>query len=268
MLDHDTLGSTSRSRCVHDAGKVVSLGWNGLSWVVVTQTQQLVEADNLQMGVRAGEGIDIFLLSVILGAVDNDADILGLVERLHKSRKQLRVGEHDLCVRLLHAVRETLFAESVVCGNNGKRLREGAVSRCQPLHTRGSKQVHTVVGLVAEVGKSRSHSQSHLLELDKTLVTIGAQLEVLPFLVHLLLPAINHLLDFLRLFVNVDDFARTNSLCVAKLGGRVAQDIVQCFDALLRRVSQTILRHEIAAWYRLALRLLDTRRLTCVRPRT
>lgn len=266
MLDHDTLGGTGGSRRVHDTGKVVCLGRDRLGRVVVAETQQLVEADNLQVGMRARKGIDVLLLSIVLGAVDDNSDILGRLEGVHEPGQQFGVGEHDLCVCLLHAMRETLFAECVVCGYNSKRLREGAVGGGQPLHARGSEQVQAVVRLVAEMGEGRSHSKDHLLELDEALVAVGAELEVLPLLVHLLLLAIDHLLDLLCLFVDVDNLARTHALCVAKLSGRVAEHIVQCVDALLRCHYETVLGDEVATRYRLALRLLNTGHLACVRP--
>ena len=59
VLDHNTLGGASGARGVHDAGKVVGLGRDGLGRVVIAERDQLVEADNPQVGMRAGESVDV-----------------------------------------------------------------------------------------------------------------------------------------------------------------------------------------------------------------
>lgn len=266
MLDHDALGGTSGARGVHDTGQVVGLGRNGLSRVVGSETEELLEAQDLQVGMSVGEGLNILCLGVVLGAVDDDGNVLGLVEWVDETGQQLGVGEHDLGLGLLHAVGETLLAECVVCGHNGERLGESAVGRGEPLHARSSEQVQAVVGLEAEVGEGRADGQGHLLKLDEALVAVRAELEVLPLLVHLLLLAVDHLFDLLGLLVHIHNLARTDSLCVAKLGSRVAQHIVQRLDALLGRPQEAILGRVVAARYRFAFRLLHAGSFACVRP--
>jgi hypothetical protein len=84
VLDHDSLGSTCGSRRVHDASQVVGLGRDRLRRALLAHLDQLVEAYDLQMGVRLGESVDVLLLRVILGAVYDDLDVLGLLHRVDK----------------------------------------------------------------------------------------------------------------------------------------------------------------------------------------
>jgi hypothetical protein len=151
VLDHDALGGSGGSRGVHDAGQIIGLGRYGLGRVVLAQLDKLVEAQDLEVGVCLGEGINVLLLGVVLCAVDDDLDILCLLERVDELGQQLWVGEHDLGVGLEHRVAETLLAEGVVGSNDGKRLRQCTVSRGQPLVAGGREQVQAVVGLEAEV---------------------------------------------------------------------------------------------------------------------
>lgn len=89
----------------------------------------------------------------------------------------------------------------------------------KPLHACSGEQMQPVLWVEAERLESRAYRESHLLELDEALVLVRAELEVLPLLIYFLLLAIDHLLDLLRLLVYVDDFARTDCLCVSELGG-------------------------------------------------
>lgn len=76
-----------------------------------------------------------------------------------------------------------------------------------------------VLGSQAQLLQARTQRKSQLLELDEAGVLVRTELVVLPLLVHLLLLAVNHLLDLLRLLVQVDDFAMADSLGVAIFAG-------------------------------------------------
>ena len=104
VLDHDALWCACRSRSVHDTREIVSLGRDGLGRVLIAQLQQLIEADDLQMRMRARERINVFLLRVILGAVDDDLDVLGFLHGIYELGQELWVSEHDFCFRLEHRV--------------------------------------------------------------------------------------------------------------------------------------------------------------------
>jgi len=119
VLDHNTLGGSSGSRSIHDTGQVVCLWRNWLCGVLLTQFDQVVKAHDFQVGMRLGESINVLLLGVVLCAVHNYLDVLGLVHGFHKPGQQLWVGKHDLCFGLKHGVLEALLSESVVCSDNG-----------------------------------------------------------------------------------------------------------------------------------------------------
>jgi hypothetical protein len=119
VLDHNTLGGSSGSRSIHDTGQVVCLWRNWVCGVLLAQLDQVVKADDFQVGMRLGEGINVLLLGVVLCAVNNYLDILGLVHGFHEPGQQLWVGKHDLCFGLKHRVLEALLSERVVGSNNG-----------------------------------------------------------------------------------------------------------------------------------------------------
>ena len=129
VLDHDTLGGAGGSRGVHDAGQVVGFGRDGFGWVVLAEFDEVIETDDLQVRMRLGEGVDVLLLGVVLCAVDDDLDVLGLLHGVDEPGQQLWVSEHDLCVGLEHGVLEALLSECIVGGDNGHGLRERAWSR-------------------------------------------------------------------------------------------------------------------------------------------
>ena len=79
MLDHNSLRGTCRSGRVHDASQVVGLGWDGFCRALLAHLDQLVEAYDLQVRVGLGEGVDVLLLGVVLGAVHDNLNILGLL---------------------------------------------------------------------------------------------------------------------------------------------------------------------------------------------
>lgn len=82
------------------------------------------------------------------------------------------------------------------------------------------------MGREAEGLDAAADRQGHLLKLDETLVLVGAEFKVLPLFVHLGLNTVDHFLDLLRLLVDVHDATRAYGLCIAKLGGGMAEDIV------------------------------------------
>lgn len=130
------------------------------------------------------------------------------------------------------------------------------VGRSQPLHAGGGEEVQPVLWLEAQRLETRAYGKGHLLKLDKTLVLVGAELKVLPLLVDFLLLAVDHLLDLLRLLVYIDDATRTDSLCIAKLGGRVPQDVVESRDVVVGLHDEAIFGCVVAARHRLAIYLL------------
>jgi hypothetical protein len=126
----------------------------------------------------------------------------------------------------------------------------------QPLHARRGKKMHPVFWLQAQLLDGRADCKSHLLELDEALVSVRAKLKVVPVLIDLLLLAVDHLLDLLRLGDLVDDAARADGLCVAKLCRGVAHDLVHGGDIGRWRGLEAVFGGQVAARYRLALDLL------------
>lgn len=86
VLDHDTLGSASRARGVHDTCQIISLGWDGLGLVLLAEFLELVKADDLEMWVCAGQGINVLLVGVILGAVNDNLEVLCLFDWVDELR--------------------------------------------------------------------------------------------------------------------------------------------------------------------------------------
>jgi hypothetical protein len=237
--------------------------------VLLSKGNKVVKANDLQVGMRAGEGFNVLQLSLVLGAVDDDRDVLGILEGVHELGKQVRVGEHDLGLGLQHGVLETFLAERVICGDDAHGLREGTyacqrarpmdhnrqsltMGGAQPLHAGRAEQVDAVVGNETHVLHGGADVDAQLLELDEAPPLVRAELEVLPLLVHLLLLAVDHLLDLLGLLVDRDDLAGADSFRVAELGRRIAQHIVERLDVVVGRQAQRVGRLCISARDRLA----------------
>jgi hypothetical protein len=66
----------------------------------LAQLDQLVEAEHLDMWMCVFELLDIFLLWLLFGAVDDGLDFLGLLERFDERGHERRVGKHKSGVRL------------------------------------------------------------------------------------------------------------------------------------------------------------------------
>jgi hypothetical protein len=72
VLDQHTLGRTRRARRVHDTRQIFGSGGNGLGRVLLTQLDQLVKADDVQVGVCALQLLNVLGVGIILSAVDDD----------------------------------------------------------------------------------------------------------------------------------------------------------------------------------------------------
>lgn len=127
----------------------------------------------------------------------------------------------------------------------------------EPLHAGCTEQVDAIVGNEAQLLDSRAHMKAQLLKFNEAPPLVWAELEILPLLIHLLLFAIDHLLYFLGLLVNVYRLAGADSLRVAELGRCIAQHIVKGVDVAVRRQAQRVCRLRVPSRYRLAVDLLD-----------
>jgi len=125
VLEENTLGSSGRAGSVHDTAKVLRLGRNRVDHVLLTLLGELVEAEDGKVRVSLLELLEVLLLNFHLAVVDNELDVLGLLERVDELGKEMRVEENELGVGLLERVHQTLFAESVVGGDDGHRLCGG-----------------------------------------------------------------------------------------------------------------------------------------------
>jgi hypothetical protein len=125
VLEEDTLGSSGRSRGVHNAAQVVGRRSDRLDHVLLTLLGKLVEAENGQVRVSALELLNVVLLDFHFAVVNDILDVLGLFERVDELCEKMGVEENELGVCLLERVHKALLAECVVGGDDGHRLSGG-----------------------------------------------------------------------------------------------------------------------------------------------
>jgi len=261
VLEKDTLGGSSRSRSVHDTAQVLRLRRNRLDHVLLTLLGELVEAENGQVGVGALELLDVILLDFHLAVVNDILDVLGLFQRVDELCEKMRVEENELGVCLLEGMHKTLLAECVVCGDDGHGLGGSAwkgtmldkyewsetdaqivtMSGCKPPRTGRGKDVDAVALVHAKSAVARGNLEAELLVLDEADVCVAAELRELPLLVLGSLLAIDNLLDLLDFLVSLDQSAVTQGLCVAKLLGAAAKNVVDGLDVGSRGADESIL---------------------------
>ena len=135
---------------------------------------------------------------------------------------------------------EALLSEGIVSCHDGHGLRAGAVGRRQPVGAGGSEDVHAVVLDQTQLPEARPDLGHQGLILVEAHELIGAELEVRPLLVNLLLLAIDDLLDLLRLLVGLEQLPRPKGLCVAKLLGAGQDDVEDGRDLFVRPVDQLV----------------------------
>jgi len=102
--------------------------------------------------------------------------------------------------------------------------------------------VNPAVFLEAELAQTAAKLQAELLVLEECLVGVATLLKVSPLLVHLLLNAIDHLLDLLVLRVQLDQLAGGDSLAVSIQASGTAKVIICGRNILRRAQDQTVLR--------------------------
>jgi hypothetical protein len=119
--------------------------------------------------------------------------------------------------------------------------RAVTVGGCKPPGTGRSKDVDAVALVHAKSAVTRGNLEAKLLIFDKADVCVAAELRELPLLVLGDLLAIDNLLDLLDLLVGLDQGAVTQSLCVAKLLGAAAENVVDGLDVGSRSADETIL---------------------------
>jgi len=125
VLEENTFGSSGRAGSVHDTAKVFRLGRNRVDHVLLTLLGELVEAEDGEMRVGLLELLDVLLLDFHLAVIDDELNVLRLLERVDELGEEMRVEENELGVGLLKRMHQTLFAESVVGGDDGHRLCGG-----------------------------------------------------------------------------------------------------------------------------------------------
>lgn len=138
------------------------------------------------------------------------------------------------------------------------------ISRSEPPGTGRSKDVDAVALVHAKSTVTRGNLQAELLVLDEADVCVTTELRVLPGLVDSGFLAINNLLNLLDLIMHLDQVAVTKSLCVSKLLGTAAENVVDGLDVGSRGADETILCCRVYARNCLAVLLFVALGLDCV----
>lgn len=92
--------------------------------VLLADLQELIKADDLEIGLRLLDLLQVFLdLVVLFAVVDDDLEGLDLGGDGGEGAQKVGVGEETDDFGLVERVLEALLAERVVGGRKGDRLR-------------------------------------------------------------------------------------------------------------------------------------------------
>lgn len=119
MLEKYTLGRACGSGCVHDTSEVIGLGRIGLGRVLFAELHQLVEAEDLDVRVCAGECIDVLLLRLVFGTINDNLYLLCFLVWVDEFGEEYGIKEHELGMCLKHRVLEAFFSKRVVGRHDG-----------------------------------------------------------------------------------------------------------------------------------------------------
>lgn len=118
-----------------------------------------------------------------------------------------------------------------------------------------TKEMQLVLAVEAELAETGADLKNALLVLLVGEEVELGQLKVLPFLVNLLDLAIDVLLDLLRLLVQLDELASTNSSVVGVEASAAADEVEDSVDVVSRTRKETVLGSRMTARNSLALNL-------------
>lgn len=132
----NSLGVAGGSGGVHDTAVVLGSWGSGLDRVVYTKLLQLLEGDELEVGVGLLKGDDVGGLG--LAVVDDLLQGGALASDVLDGVEQVGVGVGGGDLGLVHGVQKTILAQGIVGGNDGDGLGEGTVGNQEPVSTIGT----------------------------------------------------------------------------------------------------------------------------------
>lgn len=129
MGQRNTLGWTRRSGGVHDTAKVFRFWWDRVDGVLLAKLPQVLETHNVKVVKVFLDVVQIFLLGLQVGVVDDIFDRLDILQDVVERLDQSRVEEDGDTFGLDERMLQPFFSEGIVSGDNGNRLRCSACSR-------------------------------------------------------------------------------------------------------------------------------------------
>lgn len=129
MRQRDTLRGAGRTRGVHDTAKVFRSRGDGIHGVLFTQLPQLLETHDVQVVILGLETVQVFLLGLLVGVVDDVLDGLDILQNVGHGGDENGIAEDGGTGCLDQRVLQSLLTQGIICGDNGQGLRGGTCSQ-------------------------------------------------------------------------------------------------------------------------------------------
>jgi len=123
----DTLGRAGRARGVHDAAEVLRLGRHWVHRVLLAALAQILNAQRRDVREVGLELVQVRLLHLIIGIVDNEFDRGHVAQDVDQGLDQTRIEEDGSACGLLEGVLQAILAEGIIGSDDGDGLRCSAV---------------------------------------------------------------------------------------------------------------------------------------------
>lgn len=120
MRQRHTLWWTRGTGGVHNAAEILGRRGNWVDRVLLSQLAQVLNAHDVQVVEIGLELVQILLLKLLVGVVDDMLDRLNIAENIGKRTDKTRVKEDSKTRRLDQRMLQSLLPKRVVCSNDGQ----------------------------------------------------------------------------------------------------------------------------------------------------
>jgi len=135
MRQRNALWRTGRSRGIHDTAKVLRRRRDRVNQVLLSRFLQVLNADDVEVVEIGLKLVQILLLGLLVGIVDNMLDRLDIAEDVVKRGNQSGIEEYGNTGGLLKRMLQSFFTQGIISGDDRNRLRRSTVRHGQPVCT-------------------------------------------------------------------------------------------------------------------------------------